>query len=140
MKAVEKGKKPTLKEFKKVASDTGGNISAMASYFEVTRQTVYNWADADDDFKQVINDHRGKILDECVYTSRILARGIPILDENKQIIGWTERPDSGMVRYLMSTLGRNEGFGESVEVKADVSVKGSVNIDSWLNMNTKEEK
>lgn len=30
--------------------------------------------------------------------------------------------------------------GKRLDIKADVAMKGSVSIDSWLNMNTKEEK
>ena len=82
----------------------------------MNRKTVYEWAKEDTDFQDVIDDQRGRILDECIATSRVLARGIPILDENKKIVGWEERPDGQMVRYLMSTLGRKEGFGENIDV------------------------
>jgi len=134
-------KKPTLSEFQEIASKTGGTISAMASHFGVIRKTIYVWCKEDADFQAVIDDERGKILDECIYTSRVLSRGIPIKEkdengkETSRIVGWIERPDSGMIKYLMSTLGRNEGFGESLDVKAEVTTKGSIDINSWLTMN-----
>ena len=45
-----------------------------------------------------------------------IQKKIQDLDENKKIVGWEERPDGQMVRYLMSTLGRKEGFGENIDV------------------------
>nr|DAS17177.1 MAG TPA: putative terminase small subunit [Caudoviricetes sp.]DAY02603.1 MAG TPA: putative terminase small subunit [Caudoviricetes sp.] len=113
---VRNYKKPTLRKFTEIAEKAGGNISSIAKAFKVNRKTVYEWAKEDTDFQDVIDDQRGRILDECIATSRVLARGIPILDENKKIVGWEERPDGQMVRYLMSTLGRKEGFGENIDV------------------------
>ena len=113
---VRNYKKPTLRKFTEIAEKAGGNISSIAKAFKVNRKTVYEWAKEDTDFQDVIDDQRGRILDECSATSRVLARGIPILDENKKIVGWEERPDGQMVRYLMSTLGRKEGFGENIDV------------------------
>lgn len=98
----------------------------------------------DKEFKEVIDDFRGKILDECIITSRVLARGIPLLDEKGQITGWKERPDSGMVRYLMSTLGRREGFGENMDITSNGN---SINtgfkievIDKREDVRTEEEE
>lgn len=34
--------------------------------------------------------------------------------------GWAERPDSNMLRYLLSTLGRKDGFDETVSVEAQI--------------------
>lgn len=113
---MRKYKKPSFKSFKDISDKLGGNISAIAKYFKVSRNAIYDWARDDENFKNIIDDHRGKVLDECFVTSRILARGIPKQDEEGKIIGWEERPDSSMVRYLMSTLGRNEGFGEKLDV------------------------
>ena len=36
-------------------------------------------------------------------------------------MGWRERPDGYMIRYLLSTLGRNEGFGEVQEMEGDAA-------------------
>ena len=70
----------------------------------------------DSDFKDAISDERGSLVDECLVSARVLALGIPEKDENGNFVGWRERPDGYMIRYLLSTLGKNEGFGESVDV------------------------
>ncbi len=111
-----KYKKPSLKNFRAIAEKFGGNVSAIAKSLGRSRTTVYQWIDADPRFKEVIDDFRGLVLDECFVTARVLARGIPKKDENGAIVGWEERPDSNMIRYLMSTLGRKEGFGENVDI------------------------
>ena len=109
---VRNYKKPTLRKFTEIAEKAGGNISSIAKAFKVNRKTVYEWAKEDTDFQDVIDDQRGRILDECIATSRVLARGIPILDENKKIVGWEERPDGQKVRYLMSTVRNTMGHSK----------------------------
>jgi len=39
------------------------------------------------------------------------------------MVGWAERPDSNMLRYLLSMLGRKEGFGETVSVEAQIKTE-----------------
>lgn len=48
-------------------------------------------------------------------------------------MGWRERPDGYMIRYLLSTLGKSEGFGEESE-DADIptDIEHGINIDSWI--------
>ena len=53
-------------------------------------------------------------LDDAVMTANIAALGIPIKDPQERVVGWEWPPGSSMVRYLMSTLGRDEDFGEDV--------------------------
>ena len=66
-------------------------------------------------------------------SARVLALGIPEKDEKGNFIGWRERPDGYMIRYLLSTLGRKEGFGEESE-DADIptDIEHGINIDSWI--------
>ena len=44
-----------------------------------------------------------------------------------KVIGWEERPDGNMLRYLLGTLGKKEGFGESLDITTngkDIAVGG----------------
>ena len=109
-------KKPSLKQFREVAQACGGTMSRMAVALGVNRVTVWKWCDADPEFRAVIEEHRGKLLDECLKVARLTALGIPKLDKDKKVIGWKEKPDGLMLRYLIGTLGRKEGFGESVDI------------------------
>lgn len=113
-------KRPSLKKFKEVAEACGGTVGKMATALGVYRQTVYKWCAAEPEFQAIIDEYRGKLLDECLKSARVVSIGIPKLDEKKRIIGWIEKPDGYMLRYLISTLGRKEGFGEAI----DVTTKG----------------
>lgn len=125
-------KKPSVEQFAKVLADTGGNISRTAKAFGVSRSALYKWIESDEDFANATTDARGQLLDECIAVSRIVALGIPEKAPDGRIIGWVKPPDPSMLRYLMSTLGRNEGFGEHIEVKSKTEVKGSIPISDWI--------
>ena len=125
--------KPDIEEFRKIVRKSGGNLTKVAATFKVARKTIYQWAKEDTGFKEAISDERGSLVDECLVSARILALGIPEKDENGNFVGWRERPDGNMIRYILSTLGRNEGFGEESE-DADIptDIEHGINIDSWI--------
>ena len=114
-------KKPNIETFRKVLRKFGGNLTKVAATFKVARKTVYEWAKDDSDFKDAISDERGSLVDECLVSARVLALGIPEKDENGNFVGWRDRPDGNMLRYLLSTLGRNEGFGDIQKLDGDMN-------------------
>ena len=107
--------KPKLHRFEEVAKKSGGNISRIADVFCVSRLTVYRWCKADVKFQAAIKEYRGRLFDQCLETAEIIANGIPKKNDDGEIIGWNERPNSWMLKYLLSTLGRFEGFGETID-------------------------
>lgn len=114
-------KKPNIGVFREVLRKSGGNLTRVAATFKVAQKTVYQWAKEDTEFKDAISDERGSLVDECLVSARVLALGIPEKDEDGNFIGWRERPDGNMVRYLLSTLGRNEGFGDIQKLDGDMN-------------------
>ena len=142
---TEAYKKPSLDTFRKVVSEMGGNLSMVARRFGVSRTTIWHWTQADDEFRQVVKDERLKMYDEALSTARQLARGIPayedvldddgnpVLDENgkrkKKMAGWIDRPDSGMVRYFLGSLGKADGFKDADD---EGNVKNGVSIKAWI--------
>ena len=108
-------KKPTVEKFREVCEAVRGNIGKMAEAFNVNRVTIWKWCDKSPEFRAVIEDSKGKLLDECLRSARLLAMGIP-KDKDDIMKGWKEKPDGQMLRYLISTLGRREGYGESIDV------------------------
>lgn len=109
-------KKPSIKRFREIADSCGGVVSRVASSLGVARKTIYEWCDKDAEFQAVLDEYKGKLLDECIKVARITALGIPKLDSDKKVIGWKERPDGNMLRYFISTLGKKEGYGESIDI------------------------
>lgn len=125
--------KPELETFREAVIKHNGNISKVADAFNVWRQTVYTWISEDQQFQAVVDDARMKMFDRCLATADVLANGIPDI-QNGKMVGWVERPDGGMLRYLISTLGRKEGFGESI----DVTTNGR-DINGLFRVLTKDE-
>lgn len=127
--------KPTKKTFQKAVEKYGGNLTKVAKAFDVSRTQVYNWLAERPELQTIVDDARGSIFDDCLSTARVLAAGIPDIQGGK-IVGWLERPDSGMIKYLMSSLGRKEGFGDSLDVTTNGKDISGINLFKVL---TKEE-
>lgn len=121
-------KQPSYDEFSDAIKRLGGNLTKVADYFGVTRQTVYNWAKDNTEFASAIKDSRMRMFDRCLDVGYALALGIPETDENNKVIGWKEKPDANMVRYLLGTLGREEGFGDKTDVSIDSNQPISINV------------
>lgn len=110
--------KPSLDEFKEAMAEAHGNISVAAVKLQVSRQSIHNWVRDDPDFKEAVDEHRKKLFDECLDQARILALGLPKIKDGK-LVGWIEKPDGQMLRYFLQTLGRDEGFGNSLDLTSN---------------------
>ena len=77
-------------------------------------------------------------LDDAVMTCYIVALGIPIKEPQERVVGWEWRPDSSMVRYLMSTLCREEDLGEDVTLH-HTAVEG-IDIARWIDKEIEEKQ
>lgn len=124
--------KPKLETFSKAVMDYNGNLSKVAAAFKVSRGTVYLWLQ-DEEFKAEVDAARDRLYDKCLATAEILANGIPDIQDGK-MVGWLERPDGSMLRYLMGARGKRDGFGENI----DVTTNGK-ELNSLFRVLTKEE-
>lgn len=132
-------KKPDIDTFRNLLARTGGSKSKVAASLGVDRSTVGRWESEDPMFRQAIKDERGKVVDTCLVTAQLLAAGIPDIDSDGKFCGWIERPDPNMIRYLLSTLGRREGFGdEEPEAAIPTDIKHGVKIDEWIKHRTND--
>lgn len=109
-------KRPTAEEIKKALEQTQGNMTNAAKLLGYRRETLWVWGKKFPDIAEVIRDSKKQLLDKCLTTAQALALGIPIRDENGKFIGWQEKPDSQMLRFFITTLGRDEGFGDAVDI------------------------
>lgn len=110
---------PDLDVFREAVRKYRGNMTKVAEAFGVTRVTVANWMNTNDEWKQVVRDARMRLFDDCLIAGELLATGIPIKDENGKFIGWDKAPDGQMIRYFLSTLGQQEGFSDTMETATD---------------------
>ncbi|MBR3566871.1 MAG: hypothetical protein IKR94_01715 [Bacteroidales bacterium] len=132
-------KKPTLAKFKETLAKAGGNLTNTAAALGCDRTTIWAWSKSDDEFAAAIDNSRMKIFDRALSTAQILAFGIPEKDAEGNVVGWIDRPDGGMLRYFMGTLGRKEGFGREEVSEVPENVKSGVAIESWINAQLKGE-
>lgn len=136
---MKKYKKPTVKNFRAALETTGGNITETAKLLGVRRASIWNWAKDDEEFAEAIDDTRKQFLDTCIATSRLVALGKPIVNkETGEFMGWEVPPDSNMLRYLMGTLGRNEGFGEVMTLNH--TADEGVDISRWIEKEIEEKQ
>ena len=105
-----------------------GNLSQVARAFGVSRHAVYDWIKKEPGFGLVRDDARGEFLDEVISTARVVALGIPLKDDKGNFAGYQVPPDGSMLRYLLSTLGRTEGFGEHIDVTTDGKALSGVTL------------
>ena len=139
MSNTKKYKMPTIKRFREAVEATGGNLSETAKLLGVSRTSIWLWAKDDEEFAEAIDESRKQLLDSCIATSRLVALGVPVIDkETKQFMGWETPPDSTMLRYLMGTLGRNEGFGENLTLNHTSDV--GIEISRWIEKEIEETR
>ena len=131
-------KKPTLKRFKETLKQTGGHLTNTAAILGVDRSTLWEWAKNDPEFENAVRASRKKMLDDAVMTANIVALGIPIKDPQGRVVGWEQPPDSSMLRYLMSTLGKDEDFGE--EVTLHHTAEEGIDISRWIDKEIEEKQ
>lgn len=93
-------KKPDLVKFQAVLSMKGGNISEAAEHLEVSRQAVYDWIKADEEFKKVHEDVNEATID---------------LVEGK-LIQAIEAGNVQAMIFFLKTRARHRGYSEKSEL------------------------
>lgn len=128
---------PDIETFRKAVKQYRGNLSKVAEAFGVTRSTVGNWR-KDPAYAEVVEDARKRLFDDCLSSAEVLAKGIIAYEtqvdpetgkEKKVPIGWSERPDGNMLRYLIGFLGRDEGFDPNPEPTDKAGTTGAPPIN-----------
>ncbi|MBF0651260.1 hypothetical protein IR083_20795 [Dysgonomonas sp. GY75] len=139
-----KPKKPKYEDFKTVCSANGGIISGIAAYFGVERKTIYRWCDADEKFKEALEDSRENFLDLAENRLQTLVKGIPEFGENENghrvQVGWKVPPDNASVFFVLKTKGKKRGYCErqDINMNANVSMEGHIDIDQWIKDKSKK--
>jgi len=93
-----------------------GNIAAAAKGLGVQRATLYAWIDKSKALSKALNDIRESGLDFTEQQAMLLIKGVPKMKEGK-LVGWEEKPDGAMIRYMLSTKGKHRGYTEKQEVE-----------------------
>lgn len=110
---------PDIETFRKTVQKYRGHKSNIAASFGVERHTLKKWLEERPEYAEIVEDARGRMFDDTIENAWLFANGIKDIQDGK-FVGWLERPDGNTLRYLMGTLGREEGFGERIEVDTNV--------------------
>lgn len=92
-------KRPGQKALRETIERAGGVIAAVARFYQVERQTVYNWLDHYD-MHDAIRDARDDIID--------------VAEAN--MFRAVQAGDLDISKFVLTRLGRARGWGNSVEV------------------------
>lgn len=97
------------------------DVSRACKAYNITRQTFYNWYNdtEDKDFKNAIDDARDEIKDFAESQLLTLMKGIPKLDADGRIIGWTARPDTACIIFFNKTKNKDRGYDERNIIKRE---------------------
>jgi len=107
--------KPKIQIFKEVCKAKGGSISLIAESLNVSRRTIERWIEKDEKFKECYTDVKESLIDIAETNMIRLIQGKPKI-ENNVFIKWIERPDSMLIKYMLSTKGKHRGYIERQEV------------------------
>lgn len=104
-----------------------GNMTHIANAMQVSRTTVWVWINEDEELKLALKEARESMIDfaESQLYSKI--RGIPIIEKNKktgkdEVVGWECPPDTSLIKWVLSTQGKDRGWTERREL--DVTTNG----------------
>lgn len=94
-------RKPSKKKLLEAVETYGGIITDIAKSIGVTRQTVHNWINADEDLKKAVDNCKDELVD--------LAK--------KGLRHHLENNSEKSIHYVLDRLARKEGFGKFLQVK-----------------------
>ena len=111
-------KKPSLTEFAEMCKAKAANISNIATGFNTSRRSIYNWMQ-NKKFKESFDDVRESLLDFNESQQLLMIRGIPKYETddngNKKMVGWIERPSETMIIWFDKTRGKHRGYTDSID-------------------------
>lgn len=110
-------RKPSKKKLKQLIETYGGIKTDIAKACNVSRQSVHNWINSDEDLKQMVENMKDELVD-------LAKKGLKhhLEQQSEKTIHWT-----------LERLARQDGFGKVVQVK------DTTNFQDALNEMTDEE-
>lgn len=102
-------KRPSNKIIIEAMDNSRGIISNIAKKLDVSRNTVYQWIDSDDELKEALKNANECLLDNA---------------EDK-LVNLVDQQDFRAISFILKTRGKDRGYVETMETK-DVSDKPRV--------------
>jgi len=115
-----------IEKFKEICNKSFGNLTAVAKYYNVTRQTIHNWVNDKPELKDIVLESKNTVIDSVENTMFKMIFGIPLMDDGKQI-GWIEKPDKSLIMFYLKTQAKDRGYIERVEnLNMEVQTFGAI--------------
>jgi hypothetical protein len=109
------GKKVNKDELLKAYKKAMGDVSKACEKIGCTRKTFYNHINNDPEFAQAIKDADEEEKDWAEAQLKVLMTGIPIKDEEGNIINWRYPPCKSAVIFYNKTKNKDRGYVERQE-------------------------
>lgn len=103
------------KRFIEVLKKSRGIISSACESVDMSRQTYYNWLEADPEFKQAVDDVQESMIDFVESKLMQKINGIEVLDHKSGEVYDLPPSDTAIIFYL-KTKGKKRGYVERQEV------------------------
>lgn len=115
------------KRFIEVLKKSRGIISSACESVDMSRQTYYNWLEADPEFKQAVEEVNESMIDFVESKLMQKINGIEVLDHKSGDVYDLPPSDTAIIFYL-KTKGKSRGYVESV-VNKNINVNTEVSED-----------
>ena len=103
--------------FIQIFKSNATNLSSSCRAFKINRKTFYDWYNADENFREAVEEARMEIKDFGESQLFTLMKGIPKLDKKGKLIGWISRPDTAAIIFFNKTKNKDRGYVERMEIR-----------------------
>lgn len=110
-------KKPDVETFRWVCERKMGNKSQIAKALECSLSGLNKWLKDDPKLKEVYDEVVESRLDFCESQMFTLIQGIPVLDKQKNLVKWEEKPSEKLIQFYLQTRGKDRGYVTQQDVK-----------------------
>lgn len=111
-----------------VITKKNGIKKEVASAFGVTRRTINNWINEDEEIKNAFEDANENMIDFVESQMYLRMKGIPIYEKNKktgkeEIVDYKVLPSDMLIKNYINTKGASRGYGEKKSL--DITSNGN---------------
>lgn len=143
---MRKSRKPKKEVLENLIRAKSGNLTHVAKAIGVVRRTVEKWIQKDKALQEVVREARESLIDFTETQAYLMIQGIPDLKVNKytgkeEQVGWIEKPDSNLIKFILSTIGRHRGYTQNIDVTTQGDkINSGVNIPFNLVIKVKDDE
>ena len=121
-------KKPDEETFRWICDRKMGNKSLIAKGLECSRSSLNKWLANDTVLREIYEETQKSKIDFVESQMLLLIQGIPMLDKDKNMIGWRERPSESLIKFFLEAQAKQRGYAKQQEILHSGNAGFSFNI------------